>query len=98
MTSPHEPLLRLLARLLAAVPLGYGLTALGVSALASGLAQAGMGRTDAVVLMSMLGFVLYLLWLLWVFAVRSLARIYGALLLGVGTTGLVLWLFTVPGA
>jgi hypothetical protein len=88
----------LVARLLAALPFGYGLAALTVSALAGLLTLAGMARADAVVLMAMLGFVLYLLWLLWAFATRSLLRVYGALVLGLASAGLVQQLLQPSGA
>jgi hypothetical protein len=88
----------LVVRLLAALPFGYGLTALTVSTLAGLLTLAGMARADAVVLMAMLGFVLYLLWLLWAFATRSLLRVYSALALGTACTGMVQQLLQPSGA
>lgn len=88
----------LLARLLAALPLGYAFTALCVSALGGALAQVGIARADAVVLTAMLGFVLYLLWLLWAFAARSLLRVYGALASGSSVAALAHLLFTSQGA
>jgi hypothetical protein len=71
---------RIALRIVAAVPAGYALSALGVSALGAALTAAGLARADAVIVASMLGFVFYLLWLLWAFAVRSLSRLYAVLL------------------
>lgn len=89
--------LPLLARLLAAVPLGYAFVALCVSALGALIAQAGMARADAVVLAAMLGFVLYLAWLVWVLAARSLLRVYAALAACATSGAAVLWLLPPTG-
>lgn len=67
---------RLSARLLAAIPLGYGLVALTVAAFASILPLAGVARADAVIAASVLGFLFYLVWILWAFATCSLLRLY----------------------
>ncbi len=87
----------LLTRLAAALPLGYALVASGVSALAGILAHMGMARADAVVLMAMLGFLLYLAWLVWVFAARSLRVIYAVLVLGYGAARLAEGWLSSPG-
>lgn len=77
---PNAPRLRLrlarAARILGAVVGGYALSALTVVAAGAVLARWGMARSEAVVLASMLGFVLYLVVLLWAFCVRSLARLW----------------------
>ena len=88
MTGRLPPAAWVAARVLAAVPLGYALVALAVSALAGLATQAGMARADAVVLMAMLGFVFYLLWLLWAFAARSLLRVYAVLAFGLAAAAM----------
>ena len=69
-------------RVTAAVLGGYALNAAAVALMVGLLTTAGLARTEAVVLSSMLGFVLYLGVLLWAFSVRSLARLWAVLLLG----------------
>lgn len=82
------PTLRVLLRIIAAVPLGYACCAAWVGVLAWGLSQMGLARSEAVVCAAMLGFILYLLVLLWAFSVTSLMRLWGVLaggmLLGYG--------------
>ncbi len=68
-----------LSRLVAAVGLGYALTAAAVPLAALLLRQAGLARSEATTLAMMLGFVFYLLVLLWGLSVRSLARLWGLL-------------------
>lgn len=63
-------------RLLGAIGGGYALSSLTVAASGVILARWGMARSEAVVLASMLGFVLYLMLLLWACCVRSLARLW----------------------
>lgn len=87
-------------RLLALVGGGYFLSAALVALGAAGLAGLGMMRSEAVVLMSMLGFAIYLLVLIWGFAERNLARLLAVTLAGAAVAqGLVHWLsMTPPGA
>lgn len=73
-------------RLLLAVVGGYWLTA-GLVSLGALALAAVMPRSEAVVLMAMLGFVVYLVLLLWAFAELRLTRLW--LMLGGGP--LVLW-------
>lgn len=84
--SRVRPRLRLLIRLSAVLLGGYACTALAVTVLAALLAHAGMARSEAVVLMAMLGFPLYLAILLWGCAVRRLRT----LLLALAGIGVVL--------
>lgn len=72
------PFLRTILRILAAVPFGYFLIAQLVSLIAAMITLVGMARSEAVVLASMLGFLIYLVWLIWAFAVRRLAWLYVA--------------------
>lgn len=68
------------ARLLAAVPGGYGLAALS-SSVAALLAQAaGMAPADAVISASLLSFAVYLGVVVWSFGAATLARLWGSLL------------------
>ncbi len=53
---------------------GYAWSVALVLALGSSLAAAGMPRSEAVVLASMLGFVAYMLIALWAFSTRSTLR------------------------
>lgn len=73
---PARPALARALRVLGAIGGGYALSALTVIAGGAVLARCGMVRSEAVVLASMLGFVLYLVLLLWAFCVRSLARLW----------------------
>ncbi|MDO8372947.1 MAG: PepSY domain-containing protein, partial [Polaromonas sp.] len=68
-----RPWVRIVLRLIAALPGGYAFTAALVALLAAALPLLGLARSEAVVSAAMLGFVLYLLVLLWAFSVRSLA-------------------------
>jgi hypothetical protein len=94
MMAPAPPIVRelllrqgrLWLRLVVAVPLGYGLTVATVIVLSAVANRLGMARGDAVVVMSMLGFVIYLVWVLWAFAEPSLIRLYSVLTLGVGVS------------
>ena len=87
--------LRLVSRIVAAVVGGYVLSA-GLITLAAMALGRAIPQSEAVVLTSMLGFVIYLTLLLWAFAERRLWRIW-AVLAGGGAAshGLALWL--VPG-
>lgn len=78
-----QPGLRVLLRIVGALPGGYAFTASLVALLTVLLTHAGLPRSEAVVSASMLGFVFYLLVLLWAFSVRSLVRLW--LLLAGGT-------------
>ncbi|QBE61704.1 hypothetical protein [Pseudoduganella lutea] len=71
-----RPVLRLSLRLVGAIGGGYACTALAVTTGAALLAGAGMVRSEAVVLMAMLGFPLYLVLLVWGFAVRRVRTLW----------------------
>ena len=84
--------LRITSRVLAAVVGGYLLAAGLVTLAAMGLGQA-MDQSEAVVLTSMLGFLLYLALVLWSFAERRLWRIWAVMAGGsAASLGLALWL------
>lgn len=85
-----RPWVRIVLRLIAALPGGYAFTAALVALLAAALPLLGLARSEAVVSAAMLGFVLYLLVLLWAFSVRSLAWLWAVL---AGGTALALVLF-----
>ena len=74
-----RPWVRILLRLIAALPGAYAFTAALVAVLAAALPLLGLARSEAVVSAAMLGFVLYLLVLLWTFSVRSLVRLWAVL-------------------
>lgn len=79
-TGRMWPACRTGSRVLLAVVGGYGFTAATVMLTARGLAATGLlGRSDAVVLASMLGFLIYLGLLLWAFAEPRLARLVAVL-------------------
>lgn len=85
--------LLLVFRLLALIVGGYFLSAATVTLGTARLASLGIDRSETVVLMAMLGFILYLLVLLWGFAERRLPRLLAVTLGGAGATqGLVCWL------
>ena len=63
-------------RVLGAVCGGYALTALAVTAAGAVMARLGLARSEAVVLASMAGFLIYLGLLLWAFSVKSVARLW----------------------
>jgi hypothetical protein len=91
--------LLLTARILAAVIGGYFLSAALVALSAAGLAGLGMDRSEAVVLMAMLGFLIYLLVLIWAFAERSLPRMLAVTLGGAALAhALAHWLSMAPQA
>ena len=80
------------SRILAAVVGGYLLSAGLVTLAAMGLGQA-MDQSEAVVLTSMLGFLLYLALVLWAFAEQRLWRIWTVMAGGSAVSlGLALWL------
>jgi hypothetical protein len=81
---------RTIARLIAAVPLGYFLIADMVAVLGAVIALAGMSRSEAVVLAAMCGFILYLVWLIWAFSERCLLRLYVVVLAGLSLSFLLL--------
>ncbi|MGC1173742.1 hypothetical protein [Polaromonas sp.] len=85
-----RPWVRIVLRLIAALPGAYAFTAALVALLAAALPLLGLARSEAVVSAAMLGFVLYLLVLLWAFSVRSLVRLWAAL---AGGTALAFCLF-----
>jgi len=76
---------------------GYFLSA-GLTSMSALVLTAFMPRSEAVALMAMLGFVIYLVVLLWAFAERRLAKLW--LVLGGGTLavqGLLWWLSRAGG-
>lgn len=81
-----------LCRVLLAVPGGYGVTALACALLAHALVALGaLDRAPAMLLASLLGFVLYTAVVLWAFHVQRLRRV-AAVLLGTGALlGAALW-------
>lgn len=80
--------LSVLVRLVAAIGGGYAVAA-GLAALAAAALSTGgvMARSEAVVLASMLAFLVYLALLIWAFADRRLAR----LCLMLTAAGIVSW-------
>jgi hypothetical protein len=69
-----------LSRVLGAVCGGYAFSAASVALLAVGLPRVGgMARSEAVLVASMLGFLIYLGVILWAFAEPRLARVWGFL-------------------
>lgn len=81
-------------RVLGAVCGGYAFSAAVVALLAVALPQAtGMPRSEAVLLASMLGFVVYLIAVIWAFAERRLGRVWTAFASGTACAVLLLlWL------
>ncbi|MBN9513027.1 MAG: hypothetical protein J0H97_06460 [Alphaproteobacteria bacterium] len=79
---------RIVLRLLAAIGGGYAVAA-GLAALTAVIlfVTGGLPRSEAVILASMLAFVIYLVLLLWAFAERSLLRLCSMLVV----TGVVSW-------
>lgn len=68
-----------IARIAAAVLGGYAFSAVLVALLAILLPIAGMARSEAVLLASMLGFLIYLVVLIWAFAEPSVKRVWAVL-------------------
>lgn len=79
---------RIVLRLLAAIGGGYAVAA-GLAALTAVIlfVTGGLPRSEAVILASMLAFVIYLVLLLWAFSERSLLRLCSMLVV----TGVVSW-------
>ena len=79
---------RIVLRLLAAIGGGYAVAA-GLAALTAVIlfVTGGLPRSEAVILASMLAFIIYLVLLIWAFAERSLLR----LCLMLAVTGAVSW-------
>jgi hypothetical protein len=76
-TSSLAPRLAVAARIVAALLGNYALCAAAVALGALALPWAfGMARGEAVLLASLLGFVLFLVTLIWAFAERSLWRVW----------------------
>lgn len=71
---------------------GYGVTALAVQALASGLARWGMAPSEAVASAALLGFPAYLALLLWALACPGLARLLWTLGLSAAAAAAAAWL------
>ena len=85
-------------RVLLAVVGGYALT-VGIAGLVALMLAQVMPRSEAVVLMCMLAFVLYLVILLWSFTERRLWRLWLTLAGGaLASHGVSLWLATVAPA
>ncbi|MEY4544228.1 MAG: hypothetical protein RL685_423 [Pseudomonadota bacterium] len=66
----------IVSRSVAAVLGGYAFSAACVALFAVGLPLSGMARSEAVLLASMLGFLLYLGAILWAFSERRLDRVW----------------------
>lgn len=82
------------ARAAVAVAGGYGVTALAVQALASGLARGGMAPSEAVASAALLGFPAYLALLLWALACPGLVRLLGTLGLAAAAAAGLGWLLS----
>ncbi len=80
-------------RVLGAVLGGYAFSAALVALLALILPLVGMPRSEAVVLASMLGFLIYLALLIWAFAERKLWRVWAGLGAGTAMALLLVWIF-----
>ncbi|OBV40038.1 hypothetical protein [Janthinobacterium psychrotolerans] len=90
---------RIASRVLAAALGGYGLSALLSSALALLLPRiSSASRADAVLVASLLSFVVYTVVVLWVFHARSARRAWVALALWAFVCTLVIWLLQAGGA
>ena len=72
----------MLLRITGAAVVGYALSAAVVALMVLLLIRAGLVRSEAVVLSSMLGFLFYLGVLIWAFSVRNLARLWAVLAVG----------------
>ena len=86
--------LRIAARVLAALIGAYAVTA-GATALVAVLLvlATGASRTDALIVGSMIGYLLFALLMLWCFAERRLARVWLVLVgAAVATHGLAIWI------
>lgn len=78
----HAKPLHVAARVVAALPGGYLISACSMGLLSRLLVLAGLPRSEAVVATAMLGFLIYLAWLLWAFSVQRLRRLWATVLLG----------------
>jgi len=87
---------RIAQQVVLAVVGGYALTSALTAVAALGL-SALMPRSEAVVLMGMLAFVIYLVVLIWAFAEPRLHRLWGVLGFGGGGGFSVLWLLGAGG-
>lgn len=85
--------LRIAARALAAVIGSYAVTA-GAAALIGVLlvVGAGLGRSDALIIGSVLGYLLFVFLMLWCFAERRLIRVWGVLFVAAAATHGAAWL------
>lgn len=85
--------LRIASRALAAVIGSYAVTA-GAAALIGVLlvVGAGLGRSDALIIGSVLGYLLFVFLMLWCFAERRLLRVWSVLVLAAATTHGAAWL------
>lgn len=85
--------LRIAARALAAVVGSYAVSA-GAAALISVLlvVGAGLGRSDALIIGSVLGYLLFAFLMLWCFAERRLLRVWIALVTAAAATHGAAWL------
>jgi len=101
MTARHiageHPWWRVTPRVLLAVVGGYCLSAGLAALLAAGLALL-MEESEAVVLMAMLAFVIYLLVLLWAFAEPRLSRLWAVLGGGALAVQVLAWWVAPTGA
>lgn len=86
--------LRIAARVLAALVGAYAVTAGATALIAVLLVLAtGASRSDALIVGSMIGYLLFALLMLWCFAERRLARVWLALVVAaIATHGLAIWI------
>ncbi len=85
--------LSITCRVLVAVFGGYAFSAALVALLALILPQVGMPKSEAVVLASMLGFLIYLVVLIWAFAEQRLWKVWLCLGAGTAMALLLVWIF-----
>lgn len=94
--TARKPGIALAAAVRAAIAVagGYGVTALAVQALASGLARWGMAPSEAVASAALLGFPAYLALLLWALACPGLVRLLCTLGLAAAAAAGLGWLLS----
>ena len=83
----------LVLRICGAVLGGYALSAAAVALMVGLLMQAGLIRSEAVVLSSMLGCVVYLGVLIWAFSIRNVVRLWTVLAVGTACFTVLAWTF-----
>ena len=91
--APWHHRLSVSLRVIGAVLGGYALSAALVALLAVALPRlVGWPRSEAVLLASMLGFLIYLGALVWAFSQRCASRIWGVFVVGTAAAALLLYL------